>query len=336
VGTPLAEGREWRTIDGETHLYYDALPCDLALVRAWRADDAGNLQFRGTGQNYNTTFARAAKRSLAEVDDVVETGCIPPSEVDVPGVFIAGVTQRAATAATTGDERPPRGSGQPRFYFGHPALTPDQMAERVAKMLPDNAIVNLGVGLPSLVAKYLGERGIKLHAGNGVIGYRAPVPSESFDAGFIDAASQTVVPLPGAATFDSATNYEMLHSGRVQTAVLGAFQVDATGSFANWRQPGAYGGAIGGAMDLAVAVPQLIVAMQHCEGENNRPRLVESCDLPLTGQGCVTTVVTDLGVFERTVTTFAIKEIAPGFTVKQVESLTGLRLAVPEHVGTMT
>ena len=207
---------------------------------------------------------------------------------------------------------------------------------RVAKELRDGMTVNLGIGVPTLVANFIpGGVSIILHAENGILGYGGIITDDmEFDQDLINAGGQPVSLTAGAAFFDSATSFAMIRGGHVDVTVLGGLQVSAKGDLANWAVPGRGGGAIGGAMDLAAGARRVIVAMEHTtrEGES---RILDECTYPLTAERCVDLVVTNLAVLEITDGGIVLREVAPGVTVHEVLDVTGAKLLVPENVKEM-
>jgi 3-oxoacid CoA-transferase len=195
-------------------------------------------------------------------------------------------------------------------------------------------VVNLGAGLPNLVSNHIGDRSVILHSENGILHYGAIISGSEFDPDVHDASGYFVELRQGAAFFDSVTSFEIARSGRLDVVVLGAYQVGAGGDLANWATPGMVGGGIGGAMDLAVGARRVIVMLEHTDSAG-RPKLVERCQFPLTAPACVDTVVTDLALLHREGDRFRLAEIAPGFTVEEVRSLTGMAVTVADPVGTM-
>jgi 3-oxoacid CoA-transferase subunit B len=203
----------------------------------------------------------------------------------------------------------------------------DQIARRAAQEIPPGSIVNLGIGLPTLVADYLPpEHGTWLHSENGLLGM-GPFPYEGDeDPMLINAGKQTVTVLPGGSTFDSALSFSMIRGGHVDLAMLGAMQVSARGDLANWAVPGGKVMGIGGAMDLATGCRRLIVLMQHTTKEGE-PKLVPECTYPLTARRAVHRIITDLGVFDPTPDgAFAIIELAPGVTRESAQQATAAPL----------
>lgn len=332
VGTSLAAGKDIRYFDGLPYVLERAITTDFAFVRAHRADRLGNLQFRGGSRNFNVSFAKAARVTIAEADEI---GAIPAEHVDLPGVFVTRVV-----ASTTQMDvqnlpmRPSRPGGSARSYHGKPALTREQIARRVAALLPDGATVNLGAGLPALVANFLRERAVILHSENGMLNYGEFVHGSSFDPDLHDASGHFVTVRDGASFFDSVTSFEIARSGRLDAVVLGAYQVGANGDLANWSVPGMTGGGIGGAMDLAVGARQVIAMCEHTDSAG-QPKLVGTCDFEVTAPGCVDTVVTDLALLRRTGPGFRLEEIARGFGPDEVIGLTRMNVDVTGHVGIM-
>jgi 3-oxoacid CoA-transferase subunit B len=207
---------------------------------------------------------------------------------------------------------------------------------RVAQELRDGMTVNLGIGLPTLVANFIRpDVSITLHAENGILGYGGIVGDDSqFDQDQINAGGQPITLTPGASFFDSATSFAMVRGGHVDVTILGGLQVSAKGDLANWALPGRGAGGIGGAMDLAAGARRVIVAMEHTTREGE-PRLLEECTYPLTAEGCVKLVATNLALIEVTPEGFVLKEVAPGVTIDDVRAATGARLLVPENVKEM-
>ena len=212
---------------------------------------------------------------------------------------------------------------------GKPRLTREQIAQRAALELPDGAYVNLGWGIPNLIADHL-PAGITVyfHSENGILGMgrRAKPGEEDYDV--VDAMKVPVTLVPGASVFHQADAHLMTRGGHLDVAVLGGFQVSEKGDLANWKIPGAKGsGGIGGAMDIAAGAKMLIVCMEHTTKEG-APKIVRECTYPLTGLACVNTIVTDLAVIDVKADGLALREVAPGWTASEVQELTGAKLVV--------
>jgi len=336
VGTALTEGREIRDFDGKPHVLEHAIHVDYAFLRGYRADRLGNVQFRGGSQNFNPSFGKAARVAIVEVDEIVEPGGIPPELVDLPGIFVSRVVKTTQAVDGKAWRRPERRpSDKPRLYNGKPALTRAGIAKRAAALVKDGTYVNLGVGIPTMVSNYLQSRDVILHAENGVLGYGEMVSDEDkIDPDIYNAAGQFVSLKPGASFFDSVTSFEMARGGRIDTVILGAYEVDQHGNVANWSTTDAKRGGIGGAMDLLSGKGELIIVMEHADSKG-RPKLRQECTYPLTGKGCVSYVVTDLALLHWQDGRFVLQEVAPGFTAREVLELTEMPLAAAPNVGAM-
>ena len=216
------------------------------------------------------------------------------------------------------------------------ALSREQIAMRVARELKDGYYVNLGIGIPTLVANYVPE-GIEvmLQSENGLLGMGAFPTEEEIDADLINAGKQTVTTRTGASIFSSAESFAMIRGGHVDLTVLGAFEVDVQGNIASWMIPGKLVKGMGGAMDLVAGADNIIVTMTHAS-KKGESKLLDSCTLPLTGAGCIKKVLTDLAWLEIEDGAFILKERAPGVSVEEIQAKTAGRLIVPEHVPEMT
>ncbi len=206
------------------------------------------------------------------------------------------------------------------------------IAKRIALEVQDGMYVNLGIGIPTLVANYL-PKGIEveLQSENGLLGM-GPFPFEGEeDADLINAGKQTITTLPGSVFFDSAMSFGMIRGQKVDLTILGAMEVSENGDIANWKVPGKMVKGMGGAMDLVASAKNIIVAMQHCDKAGNS-KLLPSCTLPLTGVKCVKKIVSDLGVFEVKDGAFHLLEVAPGVTVEEIKAKTAGKLIVSDNV----
>lgn len=215
-------------------------------------------------------------------------------------------------------------------------LNKEQIAQRIARELQDGFYVNLGIGIPTLVANYIPQGvNVVLQSENGLLGM-GPFPFEGEeDADLINAGKQTITTLPGSAIFDSAMSFGMIRAGKVDLTVLGAMEVADNGDIANWKIPGKMVKGMGGAMDLVAAAKNIIVAMQHTDKAGNS-KLLPQCSLPITGLQCVKKVVSDLGVFDVTPDGFRCIEYAPGVSIEEIKAKTAGRLTIAEDVKEMS
>jgi 3-oxoacid CoA-transferase subunit B len=215
------------------------------------------------------------------------------------------------------------------------SLTREQMAQWIARELRDGYYVNLGIGIPTLVANYIPPGiNVMLQSENGLLGMgRFPTESE-VDPDMINAGKQTVTAVKGAAIFSSVESFAMIRGGHVDLTVLGAFEVDVEGNIASWMVPGKLVKGMGGAMDLVAGARNIIVTMTHAS-KSGESKLLERCTLPLTGRGCIRRVLTDLAYVEVDQGSFILKQRAPGISVDEIRSKTAGKLIIPAHVPEM-
>jgi 3-oxoacid CoA-transferase subunit B len=214
-------------------------------------------------------------------------------------------------------------------------LGKEEIAKRIAQELQDGWYVNLGIGIPTLVANYIPEGiDVTLQSENGLLGMGPFPKEENIDADLINAGKQTITTMPGSVFFDSSDSFAMIRAGKVQLTVLGAMEVDQSGDIANWKIPGKMVKGMGGAMDLVASAENIIVAVMHTNraGES---KLLKKCSLPLTGVNCVTKVVTNLAVLEVKNGAFHLLERAPGVTVEEIQKATEGELIISGEIPEM-
>ncbi|WP_165795311.1 3-oxoacid CoA-transferase [Deinococcus koreensis] len=319
AGTLIAAGAEVRTLGGQEMVFVPALRGDVAFIRAWRADTAGNLQYRLTEQNFNRAMATAADLVVAEVEEIVPVGSIAPEQVHTPGLYVDYLVQATLTLDDLGTSASVRG-GSKRVDEGRL-----NMARRALQELRPGDVVNLGIGIPTLVADLITpEHGVTLHTENGMLGV-GPAPEDGGALDYpVNAGKIPVTALPGASYFDSADSFAMIRGRHVDVAVMGGLQVDEHGNLANWAVPGKPLLGVGGAMDLASGARRLIITMSHTDPDGT-PKVVPECTLPLTTRGAVDMIITDRAVFEFLGGQLTLTGLMPGTTLEEVRVTTGAR-----------
>jgi len=211
-------------------------------------------------------------------------------------------------------------------------LPKDVIAMRVAKELENGQVVNLGIGIPSLCSQYIPrDKDVIFHSENGVLNFGPLAEASEINPDLINAAGYSLLPYPGMYFMGSDTAFSMIRGSHVDVAVLGALQVSQHGDLANWKIPERGIGNVGGAMDLAAGARKVIVAMQHLDPFGN-PKIVLNCSYPITGQRCVSLVVTDVSVIEISLKGMILKELAPGWSVQDVQEITGSRLIIADDL----
>ncbi|KAL4877910.1 hypothetical protein BJY04DRAFT_197073 [Aspergillus karnatakaensis] len=334
-GNVLEHGkaRETRVFNNKKYLMETALTGDVAILRAWKADEAGNCVFRYTTKAFGPIMAKAATLTIVEAENIVPVGSIDPNDVDLPGIFVDRIVPATSEKHIEILKlRKPQENGSTAEPDSPAIVQRNRIAKRAAKELKQGYYVNLGVGIPTLAPSMLPEDvKVWIQSENGILGM-GPYPVEDeVDADIINAGKETVTLVPGAATFDSTESFGMIRGGHVDVSILGALQVSANGDLANYMIPGKVFKGMGGAMDLISNPDQtkIVVATSHT-AKDDSPKIVAECALPLTGANCVSTIITELCVFQvdREKGELTLTELAPGVEVDEVREKT----AAPFHV----
>lgn len=320
VGTVIANGKPTMSIDGKVYVFEKGIRANVAFIRAWKADTAGNLVYRMTEQNFNRAMATAADLVIAEVEEIVPVGALDPNTIHTPGCFVDYLVQASLSLADLGSSASVTSSAkkgsQERL----------NMAHRAFQEIKKGDVVNLGIGIPTLVADFIkAEDGITLHTENGMLGVG---PEPDGDRGAMDfpvnAGKVPVTALPGSSYFDSADSFGMIRGRHIDVAIMGGLEVDEAANLANWAVPGKPLLGVGGAMDLASGAKKLIVTLTHTNPDGSS-KLVPACTLPLTAMNAVDLIITDLAVFDYSAGQLTLIELMPGATLEQVRSKTSAR-----------
>jgi len=322
AGTKIAEGRETKIIDGEEQVFIKGIRGNVAFIRAWRADTAGNLQYRMTENNFNKAMATAADLVIAEVEEIVSVGEILPENIHTQGCFVDYLVHATLTLEDLGTSASVSASKKVDEVRMN-------MARRALKELKKGDVVNLGIGIPTLVADLItAEHEIILHTENGMLGV-GPVPTDGGGAMNypVNAGKIPVTPLQGSSYFDSVESFAMIRGGHIDVAIMGGLECDESANLANWAVPGKPLLGVGGAMDLAIGAKRLIITMTHSNPDGS-PKIVPSCVLPLTASGVVDLIITDLAVFSYPNGVLTLVDLLPNATLEDVQAKTTAKFEI--------
>lgn len=336
-----SQPKEIRDFNGRHYVLEESITGDFACIKAWKADKAGNVVFRATARNSNPDCAKAAKVCIVEVEEIVETGELRPDDIHLPSIYVDRVVlgkqyvkpieklrftiPNKTTTIISNEQKKVKLSVR------------DHIAKRAGQELRDGMYANLGIGIPTAVSNYIPEGiNVVLQSENGLLGIGPyPFPGHH-DPDLVNAGKETITYLPGSSTFCSSDSFAMIRGRHIDIAMLGCLEVSSNGNFASWIIPGKTIKGMGGAMDLVSSCQKIIVTTSHTD-KHGKPKIMEKCTLPLTGESVVDMIITELAVFEVDrygKEEMILIEISEGVTVEEVRSKTAANFRISPHLRT--
>ncbi|KAL3118349.1 hypothetical protein niasHT_002693 [Heterodera trifolii] len=344
-----SDPKETRTFGSVHYVLEHAIRADYAIIKAWKADDIGNLVFRGTTDNFNGPMCKAAKCTIVEVEELVKAGELEPEHIHVPSVYTHRIVHggknyrkpfeklviRDEYGNTTVEKQLANNKNGDENSNGQKAR--EVIARRAAMEFEDGMYVNLGIGIPTLCPSYISDKSIKvcIHAENGMLGVgQYPMAGEQ-DPDYVNAGKESITYNPGASVFGSDESFAMIRGGHIDLTMLGGLQVSMRGDLANWMIPGKMLKGMGGAMDLVSAPGSRVVVLMEHSAKDGKHKILENCTLPLTGKEVVSRIITEMAVFDVGHEGLTLIEIHENYSIEDIKNATGCNFKISDELTTM-
>ncbi|XP_017490450.1 PREDICTED: succinyl-CoA:3-ketoacid coenzyme A transferase 1, mitochondrial-like [Rhagoletis zephyria] len=338
--------KEERNFADKHYVLEEAIQADYGLIKAWKADRLGNIVFRKTANNFNEPMCKAADRAIVEVEEIVDVGQLDPDGIHVPSVYVHSfykgeswerLIERVKVKQEEGKTSVPASAAGESSSPGESSRI--RIAKRAALEVTNGMYVNLGIGIPVLVSSYIPrDVQVTFHSENGLLGMGGYPTKEQLDPDLTNAAKESITALPGASYFASDESFAIIRGGHLAVTMLGAMQVSQYGDLANWMIPGKLIKGMGGAMDLVSSHEsgtRVIVTTEH-NSNKGEPKIVQQCNLPLTGYRCADMIITDKAVFSVNPTEgLTLLELAPDQTLQTITEATGAKFKVASDLKEM-